>query len=93
MALIEIGSAKQLFVDDYLIESITDGSRVLNRAEKVENNPVLRPERPWEGNHVVVSDVIFDEKDQLFKMWYDLSMVSENVRLSGQRKCHLYCSR
>ena len=21
------------------------------------------------------------------------SMVSENVRLSGQRKCHLYCSR
>lgn len=71
MALIEIGSAKQLFVDDYLIESITDGSRVLNRAEKVENNPVLRPERPWEGNHVVVSDVIFDEKDQLFKMWYD----------------------
>ena len=30
--------------------------------------------------------------------WYKysdrgLSMVSENVRLSGQRKCHLYCSR
>ena len=23
----------------------------------------------------------------------DVSMVSENVRLSGQRKCHLYCSR
>ena len=23
----------------------------------------------------------------------ELSMVSENVRLSGQRKCHLYCSR
>ena len=22
-----------------------------------------------------------------------MSMVSENVRLSGQRKCHLYCSR
>ena len=22
-----------------------------------------------------------------------VSMVSENVRLSGQRKCHLYCSR
>ena len=24
---------------------------------------------------------------------YRVSMVSENVRLSGQRKCHLYCSR
>ena len=24
---------------------------------------------------------------------HGVSVVSENVRLSGQRKCHLYCSR
>jgi hypothetical protein len=70
MALIDIGSTKQLFVDDYLIESMTSAAPVLNRAKKVEHNPVLRPERPWEGNDVRVSQVIFDEKDQIFKMWY-----------------------
>ena len=52
MALIEIGSTKQLFIDDYLIESLTDTKQVLNPAQKVDDNPVLRPERPWEGNVV-----------------------------------------
>ena len=51
MALIDIGSQKQLFVDDYLIESMTNARQAMNPADKVENNPVLRPERPWEGNH------------------------------------------
>jgi hypothetical protein len=44
--LIRIGSDKQLFVDDYLIESLTNARRVLNPAEKVENNLILRPDAP-----------------------------------------------
>ena len=57
VALIEIGSKKQLFVDDYLIESMSDCMRVMNRAEKVEHNPVIRPEHPWEGNDVGMGQV------------------------------------
>ena len=38
MALIDIVSHKQLFVDDYLIESMTNSSRSINRAEKVAHN-------------------------------------------------------
>jgi len=70
MALINIGSQKQLFVDDYLIESLTNTKQVMNPAEKVENNPIIRPEHPWEGNDVRPSHVIFDEREQIFKMWY-----------------------
>ena len=70
MVLIDIGSNKQLFVDNYLIESLTNTQQVLNPAEKVEHNPILRPERPWEGNDVRPRYVVFDEKDQIFKMWY-----------------------
>ena len=70
MALIDIGSAKQLFVDDYLIESMTNTRQIMNPAEKAENNPVVRPEHPWEGNFVRVGNVFFDEKDQILKMWY-----------------------
>jgi len=70
MALIDIGSTKQLFVDDYLIESLTNTRQGMNPAQKVEHNPVIRPERPWEGNDVRPSHVMFDEKGQVFKMWY-----------------------
>ena len=70
MALIDIGSRKQLFIDDYIIESMTNTKPVMNPAEKVENNPVLPPERPWEGNDTNVDAVIFDDEDKNFKMWY-----------------------
>ena len=68
MTLIDIGSQKQLFVDDYLIESMSDTTRVLNPTEKVEKNPVLRAERPWEGTEINVRNVIYDEQERVFKM-------------------------
>ena len=70
MALIEIGSNKQLFVDDYLIESMTNARQVMNPAEKVTHNPIIRPEHPWEGNHLFGYQVIFDKEEQLFKFRY-----------------------
>lgn len=70
MALIEIGSQKQLFVDNYLIESMSDCKQVVNPAAKVPNNPVISPEHPWELSDVGMNEVWFDEKDQVFKMWY-----------------------
>jgi hypothetical protein len=68
--LMNIGSRKQLFVDDYLLESVRNTTRVMNPAEKVDGNPVLRPDKPWEGSDVYVSAVIFEEEEQLFRMWY-----------------------
>ena len=70
MALIEIGSQKQLFLDDYLIESMTQARQGVNPAFKVANNPIIRSERPWEGNHVMLSSVVFDDADGIFKLWY-----------------------
>ena len=70
MAMIEIGTSKQLFFDDYLIESLTRATRGLNQAIKVDDNPVLRAERPWEGTCMRPQKTIFDPHDQLFKMWY-----------------------
>ena len=41
--MIHIGSEKQFFIDDYLIESLTATRRVLNPAKKVYHNPIIRP--------------------------------------------------
>ena len=70
MALIDIISKKQLFVDDYLIESMSNCAQVLNRAEKVVDNPVLRPEHPWEGRDVSVENVRWDDDAGQFEMRY-----------------------
>ena len=70
MALINIDSQKQLFVDDYLIESMNNCTQVLNRAEKVVDNPVLRPELPWEGGDVSINNVRWDDEGGQFEMRY-----------------------
>ena len=68
--LINIGSQKQFFVDDYLIERVDNTVLAMSQAVKAESNPVLRPDKPWEGNDVRVDAVIFEEQEQLFRMWY-----------------------
>ena len=70
MALIDIGSQKQLFVDDFLIESMSNCVQTMNRAEKVAGNPVLRAEHPWEGSHFGVDSVWWDDEAGSFEMRY-----------------------
>ena len=84
MALIDIGSTKQLFIDDYLIESMTNTEPKLNPALKVDDNPVLRPERPWEGNSVTMGGALsrgafFDEEEGIFKMFYEAVRMAPRV--------------
>ena len=59
MALIEIGSQKQLFLDDYLIESMTQAKQGVNPAVKVANNPIIRVRVPVGGQprHAVLGRV------------------------------------
>ena len=46
MPLIDIGSTKQLFLDDYLIESMANVKQVLNPAVKVDNKGKMIPVCP-----------------------------------------------
>ncbi|MBM3877165.1 MAG: hypothetical protein FJ386_10640 [Verrucomicrobia bacterium] len=74
-AVIQADVGRQLFVDDFLIESNTL-KRTWHKPVLYTNNPVLKPDKPWEMEGgapmaMVFSDgVWFDPKDRLFKMWY-----------------------
>ncbi|HPO12264.1 MAG TPA: glycosyl hydrolase family 32 [Candidatus Hydrogenedentes bacterium] len=79
-AVIPIDVGRQLFIDDFLIDRTTL-TRHLYAATYYAENPVLRPDKPWEeegvsGGHpsptaMVFSDgVWYDPQDKLFKMWY-----------------------
>ena len=41
--------------------------RTLNPATKVQNNPVICPDRPWEGNNLHYGCVFYDEVQGLFR--------------------------
>ena len=65
-----IGSAKQLFVRDDLIESQENVARVINPPRKHPDNPVLTYEKPWEGN-LLVDATLIHEQGVGFRMWYE----------------------
>ncbi len=78
--VIPIDVGRQLFVDDFLAEK-TDLKRTCHAAEYWPDNPVLKPDRPWESattsqerpapTAMVFSDGVWhDPQDGLFKMWY-----------------------
>jgi hypothetical protein len=83
-AVIPIDVGRQLFVDDFLVESTTL-QRVFHQAQAWRSNPVLAPDQPWERRRMrwpedirpgaptamVFSDgVFYDAAEKLFKMWY-----------------------
>ncbi|MDD4872319.1 MAG: hypothetical protein PHR77_17345 [Kiritimatiellae bacterium] len=73
--LIPIDTGRQLFVDDFLIEKTTL-KRTFHLAEYYRENPIMKPDQPWEmaGKGPMAmpfSDgVWYDPIDHLFKMWY-----------------------
>ena len=68
---IDIASAKQLFIDDLVVEEMNGVTRTLNQPVKYEGNPVLRPTKPWEGRRVdIYTTVMYDPAEGLFRMWY-----------------------
>jgi hypothetical protein len=73
--VIPIDVGRQLFVDDFLIEHTTL-KRTYHRPQYHPDNPILKPDRPWEVGDSAraaapFSDgVFYDPKEKLFKMWY-----------------------
>lgn len=64
---------KHLFVDDRFIEQMSGLTRRFHEPLKCAQNPVIRADRPWEHNSAAFVDtglVVYDQKDQLFKAWY-----------------------
>ena len=67
---IRMGRYRQLFIDDYVIAEMQGVKQVLNQPKKYPGNPIIAPDRPWEGNRVLGPGVKFDEKKNVFTMDY-----------------------
>lgn len=74
--VIPIDVGRQLFVDDFLVESTTL-TRRFHRPEYYEGNPILKPDMPWETHSRLgpmlapfSGGVFWDPAEQIFKMWH-----------------------
>ena len=67
----DVGTRAQLFVDQVLVRESKGVAFTLHPAEKHGKNPLLKPDRPWEGWNVeIYGTVLYDEEEKIFKMWY-----------------------
>ncbi len=61
----------QLFIDDSAIRDKTDVTRRYHRFEKHPRNPVLSPDRPWEGKVAYLYGSVLPGEDGTgYRMWY-----------------------
>ena len=70
---IQIPVAPQLFVDDFLIEHQTHLQRVFHPARKLSSQPMIRPDRPWEGHSVMLpqgSSYAFNREKGRYELEY-----------------------
>ena len=69
---VQLDQRVQLSIDDFLIERTERVWRTLNRSRKVPENPIIKPDRPWEGYLVLQpGSVIYDPNKRQFQMWYN----------------------
>src|SRR5262245_7923041 len=75
---IVLDSRKQLFLDDYLIGSMTNVKRTVEQAQKFEKNPVLAQTESWESPMAIIYGSILREGGE-YRMWY----ISRNKNGNG----------
>ncbi len=60
-----------LFLDDDEVQDHPGFVRKVQRPQRIQTEPVLKPDRPWEGQAVQLwGSVLYDDEEDLFKMWY-----------------------
>ncbi len=76
----ELAPGKQLFIDDFFIESLVGARRVLNQPQKLTvDQPLEFPfEKPWEQGNIHFGRVLYDENNQSFRMYYEVATPNEN---------------
>ena len=86
--VIDVGSAKQLFVDSKFVETSASVSFIMNPPYQADE-PVLTPDAPWErlaGACIGIYSSILKEDDGRIRIWYH---VRTGVYQSGRDEAHV----
>lgn len=79
LELVDIGSTKQLFLDDHVILEMVGARREFHRPWKLPQNPLLRPKNPEENAVVAPFAVFYDPRIERFRLWYMCERTDETT--------------
>jgi hypothetical protein len=90
---LNIGSTKQLFLDDFLVDQMQGVYRRFHHPSRFAENPLVVGDKPWEtprrgvnaGTYLFGGTVMFDEEEQQFKMWYRTDQILPSQPSSSKR--------
>lgn len=86
---IDIGSRRQLFIDDFIIERVDGLTRTMHQPKDIDTNPVITPEHPWEHRRIPFGSVRWFPQEQKFKCWYlAMNIYDSRPGFRGYRKEH-----
>lgn len=81
--VLDVGTQKQLFLDDdFLVESSRGIRRVMQQPVKHPANPILVPDRPWEHGGITGGTIL--QEEGLLKMWYRPHYGQHEIPGNGQ---------
>jgi hypothetical protein len=84
-----VSNSPQLFLDDYLIASMSGLKRRLNQPRKFEGNPLsFVAEYPWEQEGIMFHTVMFDSSMKKFRMWYSSYLDRKKYGDNYGRACY-----
>ncbi len=80
---IDVGTQKQLFIDDYIIGEMSNVAQQLNQPVKYAGNPIFSPPAPKAPDTEELihlgGSVIYDEEEGVFKMWYEANSANRTI--------------
>ena len=88
---VRVGDRAQLFIDSSLIAS-SEGITFTPQLATKHPKPVLEADQPWERFVALYGDVMYDEQEKRFKMWYVAALPPEftygGERVTAQATCY-----
>lgn len=71
---------KHLLLDSRLVDEAVNASLVLGTPQKHPANPLFQADKPWENSmNNLYPNVLWDEEQQLFKLWYKCVLADKEV--------------
>ena len=70
----DVGNRRQLFIDDDVIAVVKNVTRRLHSPVKHLKNPIIKRDKPWEGNTYFRNscyNVVWDDAIGKFRCWYE----------------------
>ena len=95
LAPLRLGAARQLFIDDHLIESLDGLQRIFHRPERYSGNPVLTGSEPWEKWVIELNgrSVVYDAERRELRMYYGANLPDPSAPTATRYKVCLALSQ